>query len=81
MKTLVAVLAGIATTALLFPTRGVTGCPGGTGNGGCESWSESILVRYSGENGAVGMAIALAAGGAVAFVVYFLASRLGDRKR
>jgi hypothetical protein len=81
MKTPIAVLAGITTTALLFPTRGETGCPGGNGHGGCESWSESLLLRYRGENGAVGMAIALAAGGEVAFVVYFLAGRLGDRKR
>jgi len=41
----------------------------GTAGGECESWSDCILVRYSGENGAVGMGIALAAGVAAALSV------------
>jgi hypothetical protein len=78
MRKLVAVLAGLVTAALLFPTSGTSGCAAGTGGG--ESWSNSILVRYPGENGAVGMGLALAAGVVVAVLVYLIAEKLLPRK-
>ena len=81
MKKLVAVLAGIVTMALLFPTGGTTGCADGLAGEGCESWSDSILVRYPGENGAVGMGIAVVAGVVVAALVFLLAQRLFPSKR
>jgi hypothetical protein len=81
MSKLVAVLAGLVTTALLFPTGGTSACADGTGGGTCESWSDSILVRYPGENGAVGMGIALVAGVVLAVLVYLLAEKLLARKR
>ena len=62
MAKVLALLVGIVTAALLFPIGGVTGCSDGTGGGRCVSWSDSVLVRYPGENGAIGMAIALGAG-------------------
>ena len=55
--------------AINFPTGGGSGFSDGTAGGECESWSDCILVRYSGENGAVGMGIALAAGVAAALSV------------
>jgi hypothetical protein len=76
MRKLVAVLAGLVTAALLFPTSGTSGCAAGTGGGTCESWSNSILVRYPGENGAVGMGLALAAGVVVAVLVHLIAEKL-----
>jgi hypothetical protein len=76
MAKVLAVLVGVVTAALLFPTGGVTGCSDGPTGGECVSWSESVLVRYPGENGAIGMAIAIVAGIAAALVVYFLAQRL-----
>jgi len=79
MKKLVAALAGLATTALLFPTSGTSACSDGTGGGTCESWSNSILVRYPGENGAVGMGIALATGLALAVLVYLSLQKLLPR--
>jgi hypothetical protein len=75
-----AALVGVVTAALLFPTGGVTGCSGGPTGRECISWSESVLVRYPGENGAVGMAIALVAGIAAALLVYFLAQWLARRR-
>jgi hypothetical protein len=80
MRKLVAALVGIVTTVLLFPTGGTTGCADGTGGGTCESWSDSILVRYPGENGAVGMGVALGAGLVAAVLAYLIAQRLLPRK-
>jgi hypothetical protein len=76
-----AVLVGGVTAALLFPIGGVSGCPGGPTGDDCVSWSDSVLVRYPGENGAVGMAIALVAGIAAALLVYFLTHRLVGQRR
>jgi hypothetical protein len=81
MRRLAAALVGIVTAALLFPTGGASGCADGTGGGTCESWSDSILVRYPGENGAVGMGIAFGAGVAAAVLVYLIGQRLLPRKR
>ena len=81
MRKLVAGLVGIVTTALFFPTGGTTGCSDGSGGGGCESWSDSILVRYPGEDGAVGMGIALGAGVVAAVLIYLIAQHLLPRKR
>ena len=69
MKTAASILVGVVVAALLFPTGGGSGLSDGTAGGECESWSDCILVRYSGENGAVGMGIALAAGVAAALSV------------
>ena len=66
--------------ALLFPTGGTTGCADRTGRGRCDSWSDSILVRYPGENGAVGMGIAVVTGVVVAVLVFLLAQRLFPSK-
>ena len=74
-------LAGLVTAALLFPTGGVTGCAGGRDGGDCTSFSTSVLVNYPGENGAIGMVIALAAGLAVGFAVYFLIGLARHRQR
>jgi hypothetical protein len=76
MRRLIAAVVGIVTAALLFPTGGTTGCADGTGGGTCESWSDSILVRYPGENGAVGMGIALGAGVVAAVLIYLIAQRV-----
>ncbi len=80
MRKLAAALVGIVTIALLFPTGGTTGCADGTGGGTCESWSDSILVRYPGENGAIGMGIALGAGLLAAVLLYQIAQRFLPRK-
>jgi len=76
MRKLAAALVGIVTTVLLFPTSGTTGCSDGAGGGRCESWSDSILVRYPGENGAAGMGIALGAGVVATVLFYLIAKRL-----
>ncbi len=80
MNLLIAAGAGMAATMLLFPTRGVTGCPDGSQGGDCSSWEVSILVRYPGENGAVGMGIAVATGLATGLIVYFLLHRMFTRR-
>jgi hypothetical protein len=80
MRKLVAALAGLVTTALLFPIGGTSGCAAGTDAGTCESWSDSIIVRYPGENGTVGMGVALAAGMVLAILVYLIAKKLLPRK-
>ena len=69
LKPAASILVGVVVAALLFPTGGGSGFSDGTAGGECESWSDCILVRYSGENGAVGMGIALAAGVAAALSV------------
>ncbi len=66
MKALVAWIAGLGTSALLFPTHSVTGC-----NGDCETRNISVLVEYAGENGAIGIGIALAVGLLVAACVFY----------
>jgi hypothetical protein len=81
MTKLVAGIAGLVTAALLFPTGGVTGCPGGGYDADCVSYSKSVLVRYPGENGAIGMGVAIAAGLAVVLLVYFVAERLISRSQ
>ncbi len=81
MSRFIAAVVGIVTTALLFPTGGASGCADGTGGGTCESWADSFLVRYPGENGAVGMGIALAAGVATAVLAYLVVQRLLPPKR
>jgi nucleoside permease NupC len=75
VKKLAAVLLGIVVAALLFPTGSVTGCPEGAED--CESRSTSVLVDYAGENGAIGMAIAIGVGIVVALVAYAILTRLG----
>jgi hypothetical protein len=74
MKKIIAVLVGLVMTAVLFPTGSVSGCPAGAGEG-CKARSTSLLVDYSGENGAVGMGIAILAGIAVGLLVYYLLAR------
>jgi hypothetical protein len=76
MRMLVAGMVGLASTALLFPTSGVTGCSSGPEGGECTSWSESVLVRYPGENGAIGMGIAVIVGFSATLLVYFLLGRM-----
>ena len=66
MKALVVGIAGLGTAALLFPTHSVTGC-----NGDCETRNISVLVEYPGENGAIGMGIALVLGFLVAVCVFY----------
>ena len=68
---------GLIVMALLFPHGGVTGCPGGT-QGRCISHSVSMLVRYPGDNGAVGMIIALVAAIVAALVTYYVVRRLAS---
>ena len=79
MKRIFSTVVGIIVAALLFPTGGGSGCGDTTSGGECESWSDSVLVRYSGENGAVGMGIALAAGLAAALLVYLLVRLMSTR--
>jgi hypothetical protein len=81
MRKVVAGLIGLVVTLPLFPFGGVTGCSDGASEGSCTSWSESILVRYRGENGAVGMGIAITVGVAIALLAYFLSERLARRRR
>jgi hypothetical protein len=81
MAKALAVLVGIVTTALLFPFGGTGQCTDTPAGGECIEWSDSILVRYMGENGAVGMLMALVAGIATALVVYFLVRRLIRQRR
>jgi ABC-type uncharacterized transport system permease subunit len=81
MRRVVAGLVGLVATLLLFPFGGVVQCSDGIEGGTCTSWSESILVRYSGGNGAVGMGIALTVGVVIALFVYFLSQRLARRRR
>jgi ABC-type antimicrobial peptide transport system permease subunit len=80
MRKLVGLLVGIVTIVLLFPIGGTTGCADGTSGGRCESWSDSIPVRYPTDNGAVGMGIAVGAGVLVAMLVYLIAQRLFPAK-
>jgi hypothetical protein len=80
LKTAASILVGIVVAALLFPTGGGSGCSDGTAVGECESWSDSILVPYGGENGAVGMGIALAAGVAAALLVALMIRLLSTRR-
>ena len=79
MRRATSILVGVIVAALLFPTGGGSGCGDTTTGGECESWSDSVLVRYSGENGAVGMGIALATGLAAALLVYLLIRLLSAR--
>ncbi len=79
LKVGVAVLIGLVTMALFFPTGGVSGCPGG-GDGDCEDYATSILVRYPGENDAIGIGIAVGAGTAAGVLVYFVLAWLGRRR-
>jgi tetrahydromethanopterin S-methyltransferase subunit F len=77
---IVSVAIGLVVMALLFPTGGMSQCEVTTGGGECLSWSDSVLVRYSGENGAVGMAIALVAGIVTAGIVFWLLRVLAHRQ-
>lgn len=77
---LVAAVIGLFVMALFFPTGGTSQCADTTGGGKCESWSDSVLVRYSGENGAVGMVIALMAGIVAAGIVFWLLHVLSQRE-
>ena len=81
MKTAASILVGVVVTGLLFPTGGGSRCSDGTAGGECESWSDSILVRYSGENGAVGMGVALAAGVTTALFVALMIRMLSTRRK
>lgn len=75
MRALLALMIGAATTALLFPTHSVTGC-----NGDCETRNISVLVEYPGENGAIGMGVAVAAGLLVGAVVFYIAGLVRREK-
>jgi hypothetical protein len=80
LKKIAAVLLGLVTMVVLFPTGSVSGCPGGADED-CETRSTSLLVDYAGDNGAIGMLIAFAVGIAVATVTYLLLNRVGKRAR
>lgn len=69
-------LLGLITLVLLFPIGGTTQCTEYETGGECISWSDSILMRYEGDNGTVGMGVALAAAVLVWLVVYFVGRSL-----
>ena len=80
LKVLVAIICGVAVALVLFPFGGVTGCGDGPTGGGCQSWSTSVLFRYSGENAAPWMLIAVVAGITVGMTVYFILKRVGPSR-
>ena len=76
---LASITLGLVTAAVLFPTHGVAGCASGSDGGDCESYSVSVLVRYEGDNGAVGMATSVAVGIAVGGLTYLFLGWLTTR--
>lgn len=78
---LLAVAVGVLTGVLLFPYENMTQCSLETGSGGeCTDWSQSILVRYSGDNALVGVAVALGAAVWAAILVYLLARWMSQKR-
>ena len=77
---LLAVAAGVLTGVLLFPYENMGQCTESGTGGECTDWSQSILVRYSGDNALVGVAVALGVAVWVAILVYLIARWVAKKR-
>ena len=77
---LLAVAAGVLTGVLLFPYENMGRCTETVAGGECTDWSQSILVRYSGDNALVGVAVALGAAVWAGILVYLLARWMSKKR-